>query len=186
MQSTTLTGQFLIAMPTLMDPRFAHGVVYMCSHNETGAMGLVVNRLYGAIDIKGLLDQLNISVGSETPDLPVHYGGPVETGRGFILHTDDFLQDTSMRIDGDIALTATMDVLKAISTGNGPEKCLVILGYAGWGPGQLEQEITQGSWLNGPVDTELLFNPDLDVKWERAIAKLGFNPALLSTEMGHA
>ncbi len=186
MKNATLTGQFLIAMPTLLDPRFARSVVYMCSHNETGAMGLVINRLYGAIDIKGLMDQLTIPVGTQTPDMPVHYGGPVETGRGFILHTDDYMQDTSMRVDGEIAMTATMDILKSIANGTGPSKCLVILGYAGWGPGQLEQEIQSGSWLNAPVDLELLFNTNLDTKWERAIATLGFSPGLLSTEMGHA
>lgn len=186
MSPTNLTGQFLIAMPTMADVRFAHSVVYICTHNETGAMGLIVNRNYGAIDIKSLFEQLEIKIGPETPDLSVHYGGPVEPSRGFILHTDDYLQDTSMRIHDNIAMTATMDILKAIADGSGPKRTLLCLGYSGWDAGQLEAEIQLGGWLNAPHDTELLFDKHLDSKWERAIQKLGFSPGLLSTETGHA
>ncbi len=181
-----LTGQFLIAMPTMSDPRFMHALIYICSHNETGAMGLVVNRGYGAIDSKSLFEQLAIPTDASTPDIPVLYGGPVESSRGFILHGDDFIQDTSMRIQDNIAITATMDILHAIARGKGPQRMMLFLGYSGWGPGQLEQEIQIGGWLTAPHDTSLLFDPNLDHKWERAITSLGFSPGLLSTETGHA
>jgi putative transcriptional regulator len=173
-------------MPTMSDPRFVHGVMYICSHNETGAMGIVINRLYGAIDLEGLLDQLSIPVSELTPEMSVHYGGPVESGRGFILHTDDYTQDTSMRIKDDIVLTATVDILRAIAEGRGPHRCLVALGYAGWAPGQIEQELQAGAWLTVPADADLLFDPGIEDKWERAIGKLGITPGLLSTETGHA
>lgn len=183
---TNLTGQFLIAMPTMTDARFAHALVYICTHNETGAMGLIVNRHYGAIDIKSLFAQLEITPGDAMPDMPVYYGGPVETSRGFILHSDDFMQDTSMRVHDTVALTATMDILKAIAEGNGPQRTMLCLGYSGWGAGQLEMEIQIGGWLTAPHDSDLLFDKFIDTKWERAIQKLGFNPGLLSSETGHA
>jgi putative transcriptional regulator len=183
---SNLTGQFLIAMPTMPDVRFAHAVIYICTHNETGAMGLIVNRHYGAIDTRALFEQLDIKVDENVPDMPVHYGGPVESSRGFILHTTDYTQDTSMRVADDVAMTATMDILKAVAEGNGPVQRMLFLGYSGWGAGQLEQEIQDGGWLLVPHDTELLFDRNIDSKWERAIQKLGFSPGLLSTETGHA
>lgn len=186
LKASSLTGQLLIAMPNMADARFVHTVIYMCSHNETGAMGIVINRLYGAIDMKNLLEQLNIPLTEATPEKQIHYGGPVETGRGFILHTDDFFQETSMRVDGDVAMTATIEILKAIAEGRGPSRCLISLGYAGWAPGQIETEIQTGTWLTAPADDELLFDTNLDDKWERAIAKLGITPGLLSSETGHA
>ncbi len=186
MKATPLTGQFLIAMPTMADPRFSHSVVFICTHNETGAMGLVINRLYGAVDMRGLLEQLAINVTEQTPDVPIYFGGPVETGRGFILHTDDVVLDTSMRLEHDVALTATLDILKAIAENRGPARYLVSLGYSGWGPGQIEQEIQAGGWLTSTADPDILFDNDNESKWERAIGKLGFSPWVLSTEMGHA
>jgi putative transcriptional regulator len=186
LKNTNLTGQFLIAMPTMPDPRFAHSVTYICTHNDTGAMGLMVNKLYTAIDVRALYEQLQIPLTDTTPNLRIHYGGPVEGGRGFILHTDDYMQDTSMRIEGDIAVTGTLDILKAIAEGKGPQQAMLILGYAGWGAGQLEKEIHAGGWLTAPVDTSLLFDDMVDTKWERAIQRLGFHPGLLSTETGHA
>lgn len=185
-KASSLTGQFLVAMPNMADARFVHTVIYICSHNETGAMGIIINRLYGAIDMKNLLEQLNIPFTDATPDKNIHYGGPVETGRGFVLHTDDFFQDTSMRVEGDVTLTATLEILRAIAEGRGPSRSLISLGYAGWAPGQLESEIQQGTWLNVPADDELLFDTNIDDKWERAIAKLGITPGLLSSETGHA
>lgn len=185
MSLTSLTGQFLIAMPTMADARFSHSVVYICTHNESGAMGLIVNRHYGAIDVKSLFEQLDIPA-HEAPDMAVHYGGPVEPGRGFILHSDDYFQDTSMRVHAEIAMTATMDILKSIAAGTGPRRTLLCLGYSGWDAGQLEAEIQLGGWLNAPHDTELLFDTNLESKWERAIHKLGFSPGLLSSETGHA
>lgn len=186
MQLSQLTGQFLIAMPVMNDPRFAHTVIYMCTHNHTGAMGLIVNRLYGAIDSKGLFEQLKIPVTAETQAAQIHFGGPVETGRGFILHSDDYLRDTSMAIDGGVALTATLDILQAIANNTGPAHALICLGYTGWGPGQLESELQAGGWLTVPADNALLFDGDLESKWERAFAKLGFSPGLLSSETGRA
>lgn len=186
MKATPLAGQFLIAMPTMADPRFSHTVIFICTHNETGAMGIIINRLYGAIDMKGLLEQLTIEVNEHTPETPIYFGGPVETGRGFILHSDDFTLDASMRLENDVALTATVDILKAIAENRGPSRCLVSLGYSGWGSGQLEQEIQAGGWLTAPADLDILFGSDNETKWERAIGKLGFSPWLLSTETGHA
>lgn len=186
MKYNSLTGHFLIAMPTMPDVRFAHTVVYICSHNETGAMGLIVNRHYGAIDMRSLLEQLDIKPSDAMLDMPVQYGGPVETSRGFILHTDDYVQDTSMRVAEDVALTATMDILKAIAAGSGPRRCMLCLGYSGWAPGQIEQEIQTSGWLIVPHNTNLLFDRNIDAKWERSINSLGINPGLLSTETGHA
>lgn len=186
MESSRLTGQFLIAMPNMPDPRFAHSVIYMCTHNATGAMGLIINRLYAAIDARALFDQLHIPVTEKAPSLRIHHGGPVESGRGFILHSDDYMQDTSMRIEGEVAMTATLDILQAISEGKGPSQAMLVLGYAGWGAGQLDAEIQAGGWLTVPADMSLLFDDDTETKWERSIQKLGFSPGLLSTEMGHA
>ncbi len=173
-------------MPTMLDPRFAHTVVYMCTYNNTGAMGLIVNRLYSAIDARALFDQLNITPTEATPPLRIHYGGPVETGRGFILHSNDYQQDTTMKIDSDISLTATLDILQAIAEGRGPAQAMLALGYAGWGAGQLDMEMQAGGWLTAPGDSALLFDHEIETKWERTIQKLGFSPGLLSTEMGHA
>jgi putative transcriptional regulator len=173
-------------MPNMPDPRFAHSVIYICTHNATGTMGLVLNKLYAAIDARALFDQLNISLTEKAPHLRIHYGGPVESGRGFILHTDDYMQDTSMRIESDVAMTATLDILQSISEGKGPQHAMLVLGYAGWGAGQLEQEIQVGGWLTAPADHSILFDGDCDTKWERSIQKLGFSPGLLSSELGHA
>jgi putative transcriptional regulator len=186
LKPSSLTGQFLIAMPNMPDPRFAHSVIYICTHNSTGTMGLIVNRLYAAIDARALFEQLSIPLTEKVPQLRIHHGGPVESGRGFILHTDDYMQDTSMRIEGDVAMTATLDILQAISEGKGPAQAMLVLGYAGWGAGQLEQELQAGGWLTAPADHAILFDEECETKWERSIQKLGFSPGLLSSEMGHA
>lgn len=186
MKISSLVGQFLVAMPLMDDPRFARTVVYMCAHNSTGAMGIVTNRLYGAIDSDGLFEQLNIEPSYRTTDLPIHYGGPVETGRGFVLHTDDVMLEGSMPIEGDIAMTATLEILKAVADGTGPLRCLVSLGYAGWSPGQIEAELQAGAWLTVPGSTALLFDANLETKWERTLAVLGITPALLSNQTGRA
>ncbi len=181
-----LTGQLLIAMPGMTDPRFQRTVIFMCAHNQDGAMGLVVNRLFGSVNFSDLLDQLDIGIPQPARNLPVHYGGPVESGRGFVLHSTDFLRDGSMQVDDDFALTATIDILRAIATDRGPRHSLLALGYAGWGPGQLDAEMQANGWLNAPPDENLLFDTDLDTKWERAIAKLGVSLTMLSGEAGHA
>jgi putative transcriptional regulator len=181
-----LTGQVLIAMPSMPDPRFTHAVIYICSHGPHGAMGLVINRLFGEANFHMLLDQLNIRTSSETPDIPVHFGGPVETGRGFLLHSADYLKEGTTRIDDHVSLSATVEILQAIADGGGPERVMMALGYTGWGAGQLDAEMKANGWLTAPADDDLLFDTEIDTKWERALAKIGISPLMLSGDMGHA
>lgn len=181
-----LAGQLLIAMPQMTDPRFARSVVYLCAHNAEGAMGIMVNRLFEGLSFPELLDQLDIQTSGECQAISVHFGGPVEGGRGFVLHSDDYMHDTTMKVADGVALTATVDVLKAIAEGGGPRKCLLALGYAGWGAGQLDNEIRDNAWLNVSADERLLFDTELDSKWEAAIRKLGVDVATLSAAAGHA
>lgn len=181
-----LTGQLLIAMPSMTDPRFERSVIYMCAHNDEGAMGILVNRLMEDMTFPQLLTQVGIEpTGVERP-IRVHVGGPVETGRGFVLHSADFMRDSSIEVAGDVALTASLDILKAIASGDGPHDAFLALGYSGWGPGQLEQEIQDNGWLHAPADPALVFDDDLENKWERAIAKLGVDVSMLSGDAGHA
>jgi len=184
--SQYLDGQLLIAMPGMMDPRFEHTVIYVCAHSEEGAMGLVVNKLVDHITFPDLLEQLGIDSGLGDDRIQVHFGGPVEESRGFVLHSVDYLQDSSMPVDEHMALTASIDVLKAISLGNGPQHCLLALGYAGWAPGQLDSEIQANGWLHLESDNDLVFGVDQDTKWTRAVAKLGIDLTLLSSTAGHA
>ena len=187
-----LTGQLLIAMPTMTDPRFERTVIYLCAHNDEGAMGLVVNKPMASITFTELLEQLDIPPGEPmVMDQLVLFGGPVESGRGFVLHSGDFMREGTMMVDdqalGDgVALTATLDILRAIADGQGPRHHALALGYAGWAPGQLDGEMQANGWLTAPADEEILFDRDLSTKWERAIAKLGISPAMLSGESGHA
>jgi putative transcriptional regulator len=183
---STLSGQLLVAMPQMSDPRFARSVVYLCAHSSDGAMGLVVNRLIDSLTFGSLLSQLGVEAGGEPTDMPVHFGGSVESSRGFVLHTSDYLQDSTLVIDDEIALTATVDVLKAIARGDGPRCRVLALGYAGWAPGQLDAEIQANGWLLVPADLDLVFGVENDRKWERALAKLGIDLSLLSSEAGHA
>ncbi|MEM7172379.1 MAG: YqgE/AlgH family protein [Pseudomonadota bacterium] len=185
-KSGYLTGQLLIAMPNMRDSRFARTVIYLCAHNEDGAMGLVINRLVGAITFPDLLSQLGIEVTDLKEEIRVHFGGPVESGRGFVLHSGDYLQESTLQVNPRIALTATIDILRDIAQGAGPKKQLMALGYAGWGPGQLDNEIQANGWLHATADEELIFDNGLDDKWERAMAKLGVDISMLSGEAGHA
>jgi putative transcriptional regulator len=181
-----LTGQLLIAMPNMRDPRFARSVIYVCAHNADGAMGLVVNRLVGSVTFPDLLEQLSIEPGTACEEIRVHFGGPVESGRGFVLHSGDYSHDSTLQVDEKMALTATVDILTDIAQGRGPRCSLLALGYAGWGPGQLDSEIQANGWLNVAADETLVFDDELDSKWERAIGKLGIDISLLSGEAGHA
>jgi putative transcriptional regulator len=181
-----LTGQLLIAMPNMSDPRFERSVIYVCAHNEEGAMGLVVNKLIGSLTFPDLLQQLGIETGDLEDEIRVHFGGPVETGRGFVLHSADYLHEGSLQVNEEVALTATVDILREIAKGRGPRRCLLALGYAGWGPGQLDSEIQANGWLNVDADEALLFDDDLEEKWQRAISKLGFDVTKLSGDAGHA
>jgi putative transcriptional regulator len=189
-----LDGQLLIAMPSMADKRFARSVVYLCAHSGDGAMGIVINKLAGEVKFRDLLVQLEIVQPGDEPDLPggvdnvrVHRGGPVETGRGFVLHSSDFfIENATLKIDDGICLTATLEILRAISDGRGPDRALLALGYAGWAPGQLEFEIQANGWLHSNADRGLLFDDDIDAKYDRALAKIGISPAMLSTDAGHA
>ena len=182
----SLAGQLLVAMPAMPDPRFARTVIYMCVHNEDGAMGLVVNKQMPSLSFEDLLGQLEITPAVDVATLQVLLGGPVETSRGFVLHTGDVTREGTMPVRGNICLTPTIDILRAIAAGEGPEHYLLALGYAGWGPGQLDTEIQANGWLNAPASEGLLFDGDLSTKWERAIAQLGVTPSALSGDHGHA
>ncbi len=183
---TSLAGQLLVAMPQMQDPRFARAVILMCAHNEEGAMGLVVNKLLDQITLPELMQQLGIEMAAVSGRPPVHFGGPVECGRGFVLHSPDYVENGTLVIGDAMALTATLDILRAIGRGAGPKRSLLALGYAGWGPGQLDAEIQANGWLNVAADDEIVFGPGLADKWGRALAKLGVHPMTLSGDAGHA
>ena len=181
-----LTGRLIVAMPNMLDPRFARTVIYLCAHTEDAAMGLVVNRLIGSITFPDLLEQLDIDAQQAGHDIPIHFGGPVESGRGFVLHSADYRQEGTLQVSPGVCLTATIDILRDMAEGRGPDRCLVALGYAGWGRGQLDVEIQSNSWLHVDPDDGLVFDDDLEGKWERAITKLGFDFSMLSGDAGHA
>jgi putative transcriptional regulator len=190
-----LDGQLLIAMPVMSDPRFARSVIYVCAHSEDGAMGLVINQRAQHISFPDLLQRLGIvpsdseeeGLSDDVRSMSIHVGGPVETGRGFVLHSSDyFANDSTLPIEDGVCLTATIDILKAIAAGHGPNRAILALGYAGWSPGQLESEIQANGWLNCPADPDLIFDPDLDSKYMRALAKIGIDPSHLVNDAGHA
>jgi putative transcriptional regulator len=189
-----LDGQMLIAMPSVRDERFARCVIYICAHSAEGAMGIVVNQPAADIDFPDLLVQLDVIPAEDLILLPrqagsvqVLKGGPVETRRGFVLHSADFfIENSTLPIDDGICLTATLDILKAIARGKGPESALLALGYAGWAPGELETQIHENGWLHCPADQELIFGSDTDSKYGRALRKIGIDPAMLSSQIGHA
>lgn len=181
-----LTGQLLIAMPAMADPRFAQSVIYLCAHTPEGAMGLVLNRPIVKPTFDDLLKQLNVEPLPPMRQIKLCAGGPVGNARGFVLHTNDWTGEGSLKVDDSMALTASLDVLKVIAEGGGPRECVLALGYAGWGPGQLDKEIHENSWLSVSPDETLLFDADHDTKWRRALAKLHVDPLLLSGVAGHA
>jgi len=189
-----LDGQLLIAMPVMSDPRFARSVIYMCAHSEDGAMGLIINQRASHISFPDLLERLGIisendetAITDEVGRMSIHVGGPVETGRGFVLHSSDyFAEDSTLPIEDGVCLTATIDILKAIAAGNGPDRAILALGYAGWSPGQLESEIQANGWLSCPADPDIVFDPNLEAKYARALAKIGIDPSHLVSDVGHA
>jgi putative transcriptional regulator len=181
-----LTGQLLIAMPSMADPRFAQSVIFMCAHTAEGAMGIVVNHPIEQPSFDELLKQLDIAPLPPARRIRLCSGGPVENARGFVLHTADWTGEGSLRVDDGLALTASLDILKAIAGGGGPRAGLLALGYAGWGPGQLDNELTHNAWLFGPADEGLVFGEDHETKWRRAMAKLRIDPGSLSGAAGHA
>jgi putative transcriptional regulator len=182
---TSLAGQLLIAMPQMQDRRFMRSVIFLCAHNEEGAMGLVINKIIDTVTLPELLEKLGIPSLGLNSRRPVHAGGPVEEGRGFVLHSDDYREDNTLVV-GSMGLTATLDVLRAIGRGQGPRRSMLALGYAGWGPGQLDTEMSDNGWLHVPADEEIVFDEDIADKWQRALGKLGIDPLSLSGEAGHA
>jgi len=184
--SPYLVGHLLVAMPGMPDPRFSKAVIYVCAHNEDGAMGLVINQAMEDISLSELLEQLGIAAVPAADAISVQFGGPVEQGRGFVLHSPDYVHDSTLVVDGQVALTGTVDILQAIAEGSGPAKSILALGYAGWGPGQLDSEILENGWLSVEADPDLVFAGDLDAKWQSALTKLGIDLSLLSEEAGHA
>ncbi len=186
-QDIDLKGKILIAMPGMNDPRFAHSVVFICAHSEDGGMGLIVNKPTPDLRLHDLFEQLSIKAGDECRDLPVHFGGPVEHGRGFVLHEHGYHSAIStLDVSADFSMTATMDILEDMAEGRGPRRAVLALGYAGWGPGQLEAEIAQNGWLTCEADGRLIFDTADADKWEAALKTLGINPLALSASAGHA
>lgn len=191
-EETYLEGQFLIAMPGMEDGRFARSVVFLCAHSDEGAMGFIVNQPQ-EVGFPDLLVQLGvmdedqaIKLPADARDLIVCNGGPLDRSRGFVLHSDDYVVESSMPVSKEICLTATVDILRAISDGSGPRRALMTLGYSGWGAGQLEDEIAQNGWLTCPGNNSLLFDSDIEQKYERALETLGIDPTHLSAVSGHA
>nr|WP_137703072.1 YqgE/AlgH family protein [Marimonas lutisalis] len=182
-----LTGKLLIAMPGMGDPRFEKSVVFMCAHSDEGAMGLIVNKPTGDLSLKDMIEQLEIGDGSCEREIGVHYGGPVEHGRGFVLHSGEYVSAIStLRVDDRFGMTATLDILEEMAAGRGPEKAIMALGYAGWGPGQLENEILANGWLTTEASAALVFDTPDATKWSAALKTLGVDPLTLSAAAGRA
>ncbi|MBY0335699.1 MAG: YqgE/AlgH family protein [Acetobacteraceae bacterium] len=182
----SLSGQLLIAMPSMQDPNFARTVVCLCAHSSEGAMGLVLNKPIERLSFDDLLKQVGVEPVPPQRRIRLLAGGPMEESRGFVLHSGEWEAEGSLKVEGGWRLTASVDILKAIAGGGGPRRGVLALGYAGWGAGQLESEIAQNAWLSVPADDELLFDEDAPTKWRRALAKLKVDPLLLSGTAGHA
>lgn len=182
-----LTGHLLIAMPGMGDPRFEHSVVFLCEHSPKGAMGLIVNKPTPELSATDLLQQLGVEGGAPARDMTVYFGGPVEHGRGFVLHSIDYDKNNStLRVTDQIGMTATLDILQDIANGNGPAQVILALGYAGWGPGQLEREFQGNGWLSCDSDASIVFHPEDGTKWSAALRSLGVDAITLSADAGHA
>jgi putative transcriptional regulator len=182
----SLAGQVLIAMPAMADPRFSQTVIYVCAHTSDGAMGIVINHPLSTPSFEDLLRQLKVDPIPPARQIRLCNGGPIDNARGFVLHTIDWTDTASLRVDDTLALTASLDILKAIANGGGPRQSLLALGYAGWGPGQLDLEMQNNVWLSAPADLDVIFDGDHDTKWQRALAKLHVDPLLLSSTSGRA
>lgn len=181
-----LEGKVLIAMPDMPDPRFARALVYLCSHNVDGAMGFILNKPADSLVWKDLFGTLDIPIGRYNAARQVRYGGPVEVGRGFVVHSSDYQsEEATLRVDPDTSMTASLDILQDIAMGRGPDKAILALGYSGWSPGQLENEIQLNGWLLCDPDDELLFSEENESKWAKALKKIGVDPMLLGVG-GHA
>lgn len=182
-----LTGRILIAMPGMEDPRFANAVVFLCAHSTDGAMGLIVNKPMQGLKLATLLEQLSIKVGDQSHNCGLHFGGPVEGGRGFVLHTAEYVSDIStLKVSPEFSMTATLDILEDMAVGNGPAKTVVALGYSGWGAGQLEAEISENGWLICDATADIVFGVKDTGKWPAALESIGVNALTLSATAGHA
>ncbi len=186
-KSLDLTGQLLIAMPGMGDPRFEHSVVFMCAHSEEGAMGLIINKPAEDVVLRDVLDQLEIAPENTVGEMPVYFGGPVEMARGFVLHSPDYTSRLqTLEVAGEFAMSATIDILEDIAKGEGPRDAMIMLGYSGWGPGQLEGEIGQNGWLTCKAEPDLVFGCNAANKWVTALERIGVDPIGLSSTAGHA
>ena len=182
-----LEGKLLIAMPSMGDPRFEHAVILICAYSDQGAMGLILNKPSADIRMSDVLDQLDITPTSEAAEMIVHYGGPVETGRGFVLHSADYTSSLhTLAISGQYGMTATLDILEEIACGKGPAQAMLMLGYAGWGPGQLESELSRNAWLTVDAAPNLIFQVPAGQKWAASLESLGIDPLSLSAVAGRA
>jgi putative transcriptional regulator len=182
-----LQGKLLIAMPGMGDPRFEKSVVFMCAHSEEGAMGIIVNKPIEQLRFREMVERLDLNLNDKTPDMPVLFGGPVENSRGFVLHSPDYkAEDATVSVLTDVSLTGTMDILRELAGGAGPAKALFALGYAGWGPGQIESEIRLNGWVHCDADGTIVFDTNLDGKWRNALLRLGIDVTLLSSQAGRA
>lgn len=181
-----IPGKCLVAMPAMADANFARTVIYVCAHTAEGAMGLVVNRAIEQVTFPDILEQLEIEPSPACDCIRVHFGGPVEAARGFVLHSGEYHQAATLIVNDEVALTATTDVLRSMAEGSGPRRALMALGYAGWGAGQLDAELKDNAWLTVESDEAILFTDPLERKWEAAIRKLGIDPSMLSEDAGHA
>jgi len=186
MQDHYLTGKLLVAMPYIEDLRFVQAVIYICGHDEKGAMGIIINRPLHTLMFHELLQQLEIDYPENYVEVPMHQGGPMEVGRGFVLHTSDYITESTVIMPGGLALTATLDILRAISIGEGPQQAILALGYVGWQPGQLEKEYQNNAWISINATPGLVFNMNLEEKWRLSMASLGIDPKVLSLEAGHS
>jgi putative transcriptional regulator len=182
-----LEGKLLIALPGMGDPRFEKSVIYMCSHSADGAMGIIINKPVDGLTFRDLMTKLDLETGERTPNFPILFGGPVETGRGFVLHSGDYENpDSTLSVSDTVSLTATLDILRDIANGRGPERAIFALGYAGWSPGQIEDEIRQNGWIHCESDPTLLFDATFEAKWAIALRKLGIDASVLSAHTGRA
>ena len=180
-----LTGQFLISMPSLEDDRFEKTVIYMCAHSKDGAMGIIINKKIDYDLYPDLLEQLGIDKPLEDKKLYIRYGGPVESGRGFVLHSDEVIQKETLTIDKGVALTSTSEFFEDLSRGNGPKNSILALGYAGWGPGQIEKELASNSWMTLKADSDFIFDEKVNNKWKDAFNLLGIDASKLSIFSGN-
>jgi putative transcriptional regulator len=185
-QPATLRGQFLLAMPSLIDPNFYQTVTSICEHNENGAMGIIINRVHHSLTAKDIFQELNIEHAPGSDTIPIHLGGPVHLGEIFVLHGPPFEWEATLMITPSLAMSNTRDILEAVAMCRGPRAFIISLGCAGWGPGQLESEIKENAWLNSPIFEENIFEMPVESRWEEAVKKMGIDPTLLSDTAGHA